>query len=58
MKITNVVMGDVHTWDAPDFCDAYIESADIDGRPATEAELDALNADGSLVNEFAHESLR
>lgn len=42
-KITNVVVEGIDMNDYPKFCDAYIESADIDGVPATETELDIIN---------------
>ena len=42
-KIDNVIVADIDMQDYPKFCDAYIESADIDGKPATDAELDAIN---------------
>jgi hypothetical protein len=35
-KISDVVVGDAFTWDYPDFCDAFIESANYDGRPMSE----------------------
>jgi hypothetical protein len=42
-KIDNVVIDGIDYNDAPDFCDAYIASCDIDGRPATEEELEIIN---------------
>ena len=42
-KIDNVIVADIDMKDYPKFCDAYIESADIDGVPATDAELDVIN---------------
>tara|TARA_B100000900_G_scaffold384116_1_gene372662 strand:- start:577 stop:780 length:204 start_codon:yes stop_codon:yes gene_type:complete len=54
-KINNVVVECVDRYDWPDFCDAYIESCDIDGVPATEEQLDAINENGSFVNEQAAE---
>lgn len=39
-KISNVVIADIDPKDYPDFCDAYIESADYDGKEMTEEELD------------------
>ena len=42
-KIDNVEIDGIDYSDAPDFCDAYIASCDIDGRPATEEELDIIN---------------
>ena len=41
--ITNVEFEDIDYSDYPDFCDAYIVSADLDGVPMTEAQLEALN---------------
>tara|TARA_R110000744_G_C19182595_1_gene542898 strand:- start:5 stop:190 length:186 start_codon:yes stop_codon:yes gene_type:complete len=50
-KIDNIAMGGVDTADYPDFCDAYIESADYKGVEATEEELDIMNADSDFVYE-------
>lgn len=44
-KITNIEMDNVNWSDYPDFTDAYIESADYDGVPMTENQLDDLNED-------------
>jgi len=41
----------IDTKDAPDFCDAYITSAQYDGRPMTEEELEELNDDSDFVYE-------
>jgi len=54
-KIDNVVVECVDLYDYPDFCDAYIESCDIDGVPATEEQLELINENGSFVNEQAAE---
>jgi hypothetical protein len=57
-KISNVTVTGIHKWDYPDFCDAYIESADYDGRPMTEIELEKLNNDfPDFVYERVIESL-
>lgn len=48
-KITNVQLDNIDTRDYPDFCDAYIESADYDGQPMTEEQLDELNEDHDYV---------
>ncbi len=56
-KIDNIVFDDVHEWDRPDFCDAYILSADIDGRAMTEQELDVLNEDGEFIHSKLMEEL-
>ena len=43
--------------DYPKFCDAYIESAVINGVEATEEELDVINNDYSFVYEKLQEWL-
>lgn len=48
-KITNVQIDGIDTRDYPDFCDAYIESADYDGEPMTDDQLDELNDDYDYV---------
>ena len=50
-KIENLEVEGIDPSDYPDFCDAYISYADIDGREATEKELDELNDDSSFVYE-------
>ena len=35
--------------DYPDFCDAYIVSADYDGVPMTQEQLDEINEDSQYV---------
>jgi hypothetical protein len=50
-KISNIVFDDVDYSDYPDFCDAFISSAEIDGRPLTESELETLNEDSSFIHE-------
>lgn len=57
-NITNVEFGGIDMSDYPKFCDAYIESAEIDGRPATDAELDIMQNDGEifydLLTDYIH----
>jgi hypothetical protein len=43
--------------DFPDFCDAYIESADYGNREMTDEELEILNEDGSFISEHAHSQI-
>ena len=50
-KISNVNIDGIDMDDYPDFCDAYILSADYDGVEMTEAELDLLNDDRDFVHE-------
>lgn len=47
--IKNISFGGVDTKDYPDFCDAYIESADYDGDPMTEEQLEEINEDSDFV---------
>ena len=56
-KITNVFVSGIDMEDFPDFCDAYIESADYDNREMTDEELDILNEDGSFISEHAHSQI-
>ena len=48
-KIENVFVENIVGGDAHDFCDAYIISADYDGREMTDEELDTLNEDSEYV---------
>ena len=43
--ITNITFGGIDSSDYPDFSDAYIESADYNGRELTEEELESVNED-------------
>jgi|3_EtaG_2_1085321.scaffolds.fasta_scaffold63161_3 hypothetical protein len=44
-KLTNIVFGDIHHWDAPDYSDAFIVSAEWeDGTSLTDEELDKIEA--------------
>ena len=53
-QIDNVEIDGIDTRDYPDFCDAYINSADYKGREMTEDELDFLNHEH---REFVHEKV-
>lgn len=50
-KVDNIVFDGVDDKDAPDYCDAYIVSADYNGVPMSESFLDELDS------EFVHEKL-
>jgi hypothetical protein len=56
-KISNVFVGGIDMEDYGDFCDAYIESADYDGREMTDDELEVLNEDSQFVNESVFSQL-
>ena len=47
--ISNIELGGIDTNDYPDFCDAFIESAEYDGVELTDAELDELNCNRDFV---------
>ncbi len=53
--IDNVEIDGVDSSDYPDFCDAYIVSADYDGREMTDDEIDLLNDDGDFVLQQVYE---
>ena len=53
-RVSNIVFSDVDHADAPDYCDAFIESADYDGVPMTVEQLDELNED----SDFKYEALQ
>ena len=48
-KIDNIEIDGIDTKDYPDFSNAYIVSADYDGVPMTDKQLDELNEDGDYV---------
>ena len=50
-KIDNIEIDGINTKDYPDFCDAYIVSADYDGKPMTDEQLDEINDDGQFQYE-------
>jgi len=50
-KIDNIEMDNVHTWDYPDFTDAFISSADYDGVQMTDEQLEEINEDFSFRHE-------
>ena len=57
-KVDNYEIGGVDTRDYPDFCDAYLEGADYDGKPCTEEQLDYIQDNyPEIINELAFESL-
>ena len=50
-KIDNIEVDGIDTKDYPDFCDAYIVSADYDGKPMNDDQLDEINEDGDFQHE-------
>lgn len=54
---TDVEFGDVHHWDYPDYCGAFIYNAEYDGKELSEEELDELNEDRDLVYQLLNDYL-
>jgi hypothetical protein len=50
-KIDSIEIEGIDHRDAPDYCDAYIANCDIDGREATEQELETINDNSDFVYE-------
>ncbi len=57
VTITDVVVEGVDHKDYPDYCDAYLESAKVDGRKATEDELNELMSDDDLCYDMLYEAI-
>ena len=55
--IDNIKVEGIDTKDYPDFCDAFIISADYDGKEMTEEQLDELNEDSEFVYECVQNHL-
>ncbi len=50
-KVTNIEFDGIDHKDAPDYCDAYIISADYYNKELSESEIDTLNEDRGFVHE-------
>ena len=48
-KISNIEMGGIDYSDYPEFCDAYIGSAEYDGKEMTDEQLDEINDNSDFV---------
>jgi hypothetical protein len=55
--IDNIEVDGIDTNDYPDFCDAFIASADYNGVEMTEEQLEALNEDYSFVHDCVYTHL-
>lgn len=56
-KIDNVKLEDVDRNDHPDYCDAFIVSADLDGVPMSEEQLNKINEDNEFIQQKVHDHL-
>lgn len=55
--ITNVKFEGIDHKDYPDYCDAYIVSADYNGEPMTDEQIEELAQDTDLVYDLLIEHL-
>lgn len=56
-KIQNIEFDGIDHSDYPDYCDAYICTAEYEGRPLTDEELEEVNDDRDFVYEVLMEHL-
>jgi len=56
-EVEDIELDDINSDDYPDFCDAYICAATVNGEDATEEQLDALNDDSDFVYERVIENI-
>ncbi len=54
---TDVAFEGIDHRDYPDYCDAFIASAEYNGRELSDEELDELNDDSDLVYELLTDNL-
>ena len=50
-KIDNIEIDGIDSRDYPEFCDAYISSADYNGEEMTDEQLEEINNDSEFVYE-------
>jgi len=55
--ITSIVFEGIDYTDYPDYCDAYIVSAEYDGSPMTDEQIDEINDDTDFLYELLIEHL-
>ena len=55
--INNIEVDGIDTKDYPDFCDAFIASADYEGKPMTDEQLAEINEDREFVYECVQNHL-
>ena len=56
-KIKSIEFDGIDYKDAPDYCDAYIVSAEYDGEEMTEEQIESLNDDRDFVYQMLMEYL-
>ena len=55
--INNIELDGIDVNDYPDFCDAYIVSAEYDGETMTDEQIDNLNDDYDFVHDCVYAEL-
>ncbi len=55
--IDNIEVDGIDTNDYPDFCDAFISSADYNGVAMTDEQLEELNEDYSFIHDCVYTHL-
>ena len=56
-RVSDVYVEGINMRDYPDFCDAYISEAKVDGRPATDEEMEEINNNSDFVYEKTIEQI-
>ena len=57
-KVKYMQFEGINMRDYPDFCDAFLSYAEIDGRPLTDEELDYINDNHhDFINENVYDSI-
>lgn len=56
-QIRNIEFEGIDYKDAPDYCDAFIANAEIDGKQLTQDQLDEVNEDADFIHEQLHKHL-
>jgi len=56
-RVSNVIVDGIDMHDYPKFCDAFIVSADYDGEPMDEQQLEELNENSDFVHTCVIEQL-
>jgi hypothetical protein len=58
VNLNSIEVGEIDTADHPDYCDAYIESAEYeDGTPLSTDDLEKLSEDRALIMEKIYDKL-
>ena len=55
--IDNIEVDGIDTNDYPDFCDAFISSADYNGVEMTDEQIDTLNEDYNFIHDCVYNQL-